>query len=218
MKVCVTVPNLPPQEAGELVSDLIEKFKGVAEVKVVGSTKFAEAPHTVAIRIITDDTKFNKHIDLFKDIKREFPNATVRVETYQSGGGRTNTGWATVTALADGSMPQKVAGSRYANGVHAIYWISEGFIIECSRWNKAEYIYEGSIHFVKINFNGFKMYKVGRFRANPTESIFRAESTEGIEVEIERPELQRNLSKLMPAIKKAIRKSGCYHCRTEHTW
>ena len=208
MKVCVSIPHIPPEKAGEFVESLKGEFEGIAEVKAVCSTKYS-CPDSVVVRVIADSNDFNENIEKFKALKEKYPNATVRVECYQSGGGLSNTGSATVTALADGSRPERIAGGHYSNGTHAKYWINEGFIIDCDYWNKDNYPWHGEIDWVEVSFDGFKMYKVGTFRAT---------SRDDIEIEPEKPELFRNLDKLLPAVQTAMRKAVCYHCREEHVW
>ncbi len=208
MKVCVSIPHVPPSQAGEIVEELRKELEGIAEVKAVCATKYS-CPDSVVVRVLTDSDSFNENIEKFRALKEKYPNATVRVECEQSGGGLSNTGSATVTALADGSRPERIAGGHYCNRRHALYWISEGFIIDCDYWNKDNYPWHGEIDWVEVSFDGFKMYRVGTFRATEMDNV---------EIEPEKPELFRNLDKLLPAVQTAMKKAVCYHCREEHGW
>jgi len=207
-RVCSISIPVEKADAQQTLQQVRSMLDGVADVKLVKNTKYSRDSNYV-IRINCDTNEFNKHIDKFKEIKQIFQQATVRVEKKQEGGGWSNTGGATVIAMMDGRKPEAVATGHFCNRTHAIYWLNEGFEIDVSYWNKAKYKWDGTIMYFKVDFTGYAEKKVGSFRAN---------SIDDIELEIEEPELLRNAEKLMPAIKAAMKKAVCYHCRSEHDW
>ena len=211
MRVCVTVPGVPVKNAPAIAGRLRYLFDGCrgVEVAVVCGTKYG-CPDTAAIRIIFESGDiYNKHIEKVKQVKGEHPRATVRAEFVQCGGGYTNIGSATVAAMADCSVPAAVAGGRYCCGTHAVYWMKQGFVIEARYWNKADYMWSGTVYFVSVSFSGMVRKKVGTFRASGYDNI---------EVNPLGEPLYRNMAGIIPVIETAMRKARCYHCRCHHTW
>jgi len=211
--VCVSISmkkNIAFEEL-EKIKQLLKTVEPEPEIKIVESSKFKpDNSDSVVIRISTTSDTFNENLEKFRELKEKYPTAKVRFEAYQRGGGWSNTGSAEVTALANGEIPTAVGGGRYCNSTHAIYWVNEAFIISASYWNKAEYRWTGSIKFATIDFNaGYQNKIVGKFKSNDIDSP---------EIEVLAPELLRNLEKLKPAIRTAMRKAVCYHCRSEHKW
>ena len=52
MKVCISIPSVPPSQAAGLVRELEKVFEGVATITAVCSTRY-ECPNTMVVRVST---------------------------------------------------------------------------------------------------------------------------------------------------------------------
>ena len=162
--------------------------------------------------------------ELWKLLKNS--GASIYVECYQSGGcWDDKVGHSVVTTLHNGNKPEtKVEGHKY-NGIHAVYLIPKGYVIECGYWQNK---WHGTVDWVYVGLNGFLKYTVATFKATDIDNVVNPVvlSEDYIDIKVEDEELElveseklaENPNKLLSAIKVAMEKAACYQCEKEHTW
>jgi len=213
LSVSIPVSSLKVEKVFEEITMYFNKYLPEIKPKLLCDTMY-KCPESYVIRINVDSETFNEHLEtVFQPLKNMYKNAKVRRYCVQSGGGYSNTGRATVTAMLNGQKPTavfvKYKGHR-ACGLHEIYWLSAGYIISMSYWNKGTPAYEGDITWFKATFS--KGYQ------EKTVAIIRGDSLSNYEIEITDP-IGINVPKLLkPAIEATMRKCTIYHCRTAISW
>jgi len=211
MRVCVSIPNASPK----LIEFMQEEFP-FAEIKMAYSPTFSKKSRrkkkgkkTYVMRIICNHRDFANNFDKFRELGKKFPKAKVRAECFQEGGGSRNTGHAIVVALMTGERPYPVKVQTGKDKKHEIYWIKEGFIIGINWSRKKATPFEGKITYIKVDLKDGLIIKQAADIESDGESIVLKNMI---------PEVERNKDKLKPAIKAAMEKACCYHCKEPHRW
>ena len=214
-ELSISVPGILPAKAHhELrrVQNILSHLDELPDIKLLCDTQY-KCPNSMVIRINVDSDIFNDNLEVFKALKTAYPRAKVRRYCVQSGGGYSNTGYATITTLLTGKKPKpvfiKYRGHR-ACGLHEIYWLSAGFVINMKYWNKGIPKFTGDIQFFKCSFKSGYIEK--------TIAKTRGEAVNNYEIEITDPITINIPAILKPAIEAAMKKCLIYHCRHAVDW
>jgi len=211
MEVSISVV-CPEEEAISRTEKIKEKLGEIKDIEIRVMAEKSKNGKTV-IRINIDSKQFNENLEKIKEAITGLP-AIARVKTEQSGGGYTNTGFAEATLLTNGEIPRKVAGSHYANGVHAIYYITHGFVGSASYHNKDSPALRGRVYYVAVDLdNGYQEIEIAKISKEDMEA------TPEIEI-IQRPPKisdHRLLEVIAEMTELLYDKCTCYHCREEHS-
>jgi len=132
------------------------------------------------------------------------PTHEIRVESVESGGGYTNTGWAQIVANLDGSTikPYATAGHRgdLACGEHGWFSVINGLAtVQAVRWTKND-------PSVSVELAIHKVVQIGNTVQLVAEALFKGAVSD----------LPESLAHYRSAVEAASAKACDYHCRSLH--
>ncbi len=132
------------------------------------------------------------------------PTHEIRVESVESGGGYTNTGWSQIVASLDGSplKPYATAGHRgdLACGEHGWFSVTGGLAtVQAVRWTK-------NTPSVSVELATHKVVQIGNTVQFVSETLYRGATADLPEV----------LAQFRSAVEAASEKARDYHCRDLH--
>lgn len=173
-----------------------EKVKDISEVKEAKN-------YAVFISTHYDEEKTP---ELFKELKKIASENDVelreRMKLEERGGGWTNTGSAVIYCALDGSPLVSVGGRATVHSAHAVFFANAAVCIECSYWNKRDPPYRGSVAALRLREGRIEVKELGTFEAETKRGT---------------PELSSpTLETYLQAIKAAMMKCTCYHCRSAY--
>jgi len=128
----------------------------------------------------------------------DFAPASLRIDVEEQGGGATNTGSATVICGRGGSplKPYRVPRRQICDGPHAYFSVGECVVIRAAH-HRDDVVTIATMFVREVKHNRFAIV---------TEEIWKGDPSD----------LPETYARFEAAVKAAVKKSHCYHCRCAH--